>query len=73
MGLSMEGGHTLHTLVVVATVRSLTLEAAQDFVAVNVMPQTPCRVLSKAEALLRVGILRMGDDGQEEQKVGRGT
>ena len=35
VGLLMEGSHTLHTPVVVATVQSLTPEAIQDLLAAN--------------------------------------
>lgn len=38
VGLLMEGSHTLHTLVVVATVQSLTPEATQDLLAANATP-----------------------------------
>src|SRR5207302_4177593 len=38
VGLLMEGSHTLNTLVVVATVQSLTPEATQDLLTANATP-----------------------------------
>src|SRR5947209_604791 len=38
VGLLMEGSHTLHTLIVVATVQSLTPEAKQDLLVANATP-----------------------------------